>query len=101
MTIIPLQKPELILMGAGPGDPELITVKAYRTLQEATTILYDNLANQALLDLAPAHCEKIYVGNLPYGAYTPQETIHSLIREKAYSRGKVIRLKGGDPFIFG
>jgi len=101
MTILPLQKPELILMGAGPGDPDLITVKAYRTLQEATVILYDNLANQALLDLAPPHCEKIYVGKLPYGAYTPQETIHALIREKAYSRGRVIRLKGGDPFIFG
>jgi uroporphyrin-III C-methyltransferase len=93
--------PELILVGAGPGDPELITLKAYRVLQQASVILYGNLANKSLLDLAPTSCEKIYVGKLPYGEYTPQETIHELIREKAFSKGKVIRLKGGDPFIFG
>ena len=92
---------ELILLGAGPGDPELITVKGWRILQQATVILYDNLANTALLDLAPASCEKIYVGKLPYGDYTPQETIHHLIREKAPAGGTIIRLKGGDPFIFG
>ena len=94
-------KPELILLGAGPGDPELITLKGYRVLQEAPVILYDHLANKALLDLAPAGSEKIYVGKLPYGAYTPQETIHALILEKAFSAGRVVRLKGGDPFIFG
>lgn len=93
--------PELILVGAGPGDPELITLKAYRVLQAAAVILYDNLANTALLDMAPSSCEKIYVGKLPYGAYTPQETIHELIREKAFALGRVVRLKGGDPFIFG
>ena len=92
---------ELILVGAGPGDPELITVKAWRALQKARVILYDHLANAALLDLAPASCEKIYVGKLPYGDYTPQETIHALIREKARLGGRIIRLKGGDPFIFG
>ena len=94
-------KPELLLIGAGPGDPELITLKAYKALQQARVILYDHLANSVLLDLAPASCEKIYVGKLPYGAYTPQETIHALIREKAFAAGQVIRLKGGDPFIFG
>jgi uroporphyrin-III C-methyltransferase len=93
--------PELILVGAGPGDPELITLKAYRVLQRAPVILYDNLANIALLDLVPPSCERIYVGKLPYGEYTPQETIHELIREKAFSKGLVVRLKGGDPFIFG
>src|SRR5450631_3140952 len=92
---------ELILVGAGPGDPELITLKAYRAMQDAAVILYDNLANTALLDLAPLSCERIYVGKLPYGEYTAQETIHALILEKAFARGKVIRLKGGDPFIFG
>jgi uroporphyrin-III C-methyltransferase len=92
---------ELILIGAGPGDPELITLKAYRILQTAPVILYDNLANSSLLDLAPGSSEKIYVGKLPYGAYTPQETIHALIRKKVGERGRVIRLKGGDPFIFG
>lgn len=94
-------RPELILVGAGPGDPELITLKACRVLQEASVILYDNLCNTAVLDWASSLCEKIYVGKLPYGEYTPQETIHALIKEKAFTAGKVIRLKGGDPFIFG
>lgn len=93
--------PELIVVGAGPGDPELLTLKAYKALQEAHVVLYDNLANKELLQFTREDCEKEYVGKLPYGNYTPQETIHELIREKAFSKGKVIRLKGGDPFIFG
>lgn len=94
-------QPELILVGAGPGDPELLTIKAYRAISEAAVILYDNLANTAILEWASPNCEKIYVGKLPYGDYTPQETIHDLIKEKALSAGKIVRLKGGDPFIFG
>ncbi|TDN38452.1 uroporphyrinogen-III C-methyltransferase [Hymenobacter sp. UV11] len=93
--------PELYVVGAGPGDPELLTLKAYRILQTADVILYDNLANQELLALAPAACECIYVGKKPYGEYTPQEVIHELILEKARACGRVVRLKGGDPFIFG
>ena len=96
-----LSQPELLLVGAGPGDPELITLKAYKALQQARVILYDHLANTVLLDWAPPACEKIYVGKLPYGDYTPQETIHALIKEKAFAAGQVIRLKGGDPFVFG
>jgi uroporphyrin-III C-methyltransferase len=101
MHIISSRSPELILVGAGPGDPELITLKAYKVLQEAPVILYDNLCNTALLDWAHPSCEKIYVGKLPYGEYTPQDTIHALIKEKAFASGRVVRLKGGDPFIFG
>ncbi len=93
--------PELFVLGAGPGDPELITVKGYRILQQAKVILYDNLANKELLELAPAECEKIYVGKQPYGDYTPQEQIHELIKHFAFTKGSVVRLKGGDPFIFG
>lgn len=93
--------PELYVVGAGPGDPELLTLKAYRILQSASVILYDNLANQELLALAPAACECLYVGKKPYGEYTPQEVIHALILEKAFALGCVVRLKGGDPFIFG
>ena len=93
--------PTLFVVGAGPGDPELITLKAFKTLQKADVILYDNLANKELLELAPTSCEKIYVGKLPYGEYTPQEVIHKLIKEKAYEKGVVVRLKGGDPYIFG
>ena len=94
-------KPELYVIGAGPGDPELITLKAYKVLQKASVILYDNLASKALLDIAPESSEKIYVGKHPYGEYTPQERILELIKEKAFEKGQVIRLKGGDPFIFG
>lgn len=93
--------PELYVIGAGPGDPELITIKAYKVLQRAKVILYDNLANEELLKAAPVDCEKIYVGKQPYGEYTPQERIHELIKEKALEKGMVVRLKGGDPFIFG
>lgn len=93
--------PELFVLGAGPGDPELITVKGYKILQQADVILYDNLANKALLDIAKADCEKIYVGKHPYGSYTPQETIHEMIKHYAFTKGRVVRLKGGDPFIFG
>jgi uroporphyrin-III C-methyltransferase len=94
-------QPELIVAGAGAGDPELITLKAYRLLQEVPVVLYDNLVNKSLLEYTQPGCENIYVGKLPYGDYTPQEQIHELIKEKAFSKGKVLRLKGGDPFIFG
>jgi uroporphyrin-III C-methyltransferase len=93
--------PELIVVGAGPGDPELITLKALNALKRAAVVMYDNLANRDLLGYAPESSEKIYVGKQPYGEYTPQEEIHRLIREKAMEKGCVVRLKGGDPFIFG
>ena len=93
--------PELYLIGAGPGDPELITIKGQKALKTAAVILYDNLANKKLLDIAPRSCEKIYVGKQPYGNCTSQETIHNLIKHYAFAKGKVVRLKGGDPFIFG
>ena len=92
---------ELYVVGAGPGDPELITVKGYKILQKAAVVLYDNLANKELLEATSSDCEKIYVGKQPYGEYTPQEDIHALIKEKALSKGLVVRLKGGDPYIFG
>ena len=93
--------PQLYVMGAGPGDPELITMKGYKILQKAKVILYDNLANKELLDIADDDCEKLYVGKRPYGDYTSQERILELIKEKAFEKGLVVRLKGGDPFIFG
>ena len=93
--------PELYVIGAGPGDPELITRKAHKILQKAAVVLYDNLANKELLEATSGQCENIYVGKQPYGEYTPQEEIHALIKEKALSKGLVVRLKGGDPYIFG
>ena len=93
--------PELYVVGAGPGDPELLTLKAHKVLQTAAVILYDNLANQELLALAPVACECLYVGKKPYGEYTPPEDIYALILVKARACGRVVRLKGGDPYIFG
>jgi uroporphyrin-III C-methyltransferase len=93
--------PELYVVGAGPGDPDLITLKGYKILQRAKVVLYDNLANKELLALTSEDCENIYVGKQPYRDYTPQESIHDLIKEKAFEKGMVVRLKGGDPFIFG
>lgn len=93
--------PQLYVMGAGPGDPELITIKGYKILQQANVVLYDNLASKDLLAYTRDDCEKIYVGKRPYGDYTSQERILELIHEKCFEKGMVVRLKGGDPFIFG
>lgn len=100
MSSIPII-PELIVLGAGPGDPELITVKGQHILQRADVVLYDNLANRELLNLTKAHCENIYVGKQPYGEHTTQDAIHEMIAHYAFTKGTVVRLKGGDPFIFG
>ena len=92
---------EVFLVGAGPGDPELITVKAMRALQQADAIVYDRLANPALLDYAQMHCDLIYVGKRKDQHTMPQEQIGELLAILARCGKKVVRLKGGDPFIFG
>lgn len=101
MDSIEKREKKLYVLGAGPGDPELITLKGYHLLNRAKVILYDNLANRDLLKYAPEDAELVYVGKHPYGEYTPQERIHELILEKAQQYGEVVRMKGGDPFIFG
>ena len=91
----------LYLVGAGPGDPELITIKAIRTLEKADVILYDALANESLLAYAPAGCIKQFVGKR-YGCHAlSQEEINLLIVEYAQTHRHIVRLKGGDPFVFG
>jgi uroporphyrin-III C-methyltransferase/precorrin-2 dehydrogenase/sirohydrochlorin ferrochelatase len=89
------------LVGAGPSDPELITVKAMRLLQQADAIVYDRLANPVLLDYAPKACELIYVGKRKDQHSLPQDQINKLLVELAVAGKQVVRLKGGDPFIFG
>jgi uroporphyrinogen III methyltransferase/synthase len=89
------------LVGAGPGDPELITVKGRRILQRADTVLYDHLANEALLRLAPPAAERIYVGKKKAVHACSQEEICQMMIERARRGLTVVRLKGGDPFIFG
>lgn len=92
--------PRLTLLGAGPGDPELLTIKGVRALENADVVLYDALANPALLAYAPeAHC--VFVGKRKgFKRYT-QDEINQLIVDFAQSYGHVVRLKGGDSFMFG
>ncbi|WP_299463734.1 uroporphyrinogen-III C-methyltransferase [uncultured Microscilla sp.] len=94
-------KPKLTLVGAGPGDPELITLKAIRALANADVVLYDALANPALLEYAPKSALKKYVGKRGGKKYLSQDQINQLIVEEAFQHGHVVRLKGGDPFVFG
>lgn len=96
-----MNKPILSLVGAGPGDPELITLKAIRTIGKADVILYDALANDALLQYARPGAVTRFVGKR-YGCHAlSQQEINHLIIEYALSHGHVVRLKGGDPFVFG
>lgn len=96
-----MKKPFLFLVGAGPGDPDLITLKAIKTLQKANVVLYDALANQALLEYAPLNAIKQYVGKRLGCHELSQKEINAVIVNSAYQYGRVVRLKGGDPFVFG
>jgi uroporphyrin-III C-methyltransferase/precorrin-2 dehydrogenase/sirohydrochlorin ferrochelatase len=92
---------EVTLVGAGPGDPELITLKALRALQDADVILHDRLVAGAVLDFARRDAERICVGKSAGGAGATQAEINELLIEHARRGRRVVRLKGGDPFIFG
>lgn len=92
--------PKLSVVGAGPGDPELITIKAVNTLKTANVVLYDALINRELLKYAP-QAELVYVGKRKDHHKYSQEQINELIVKFAKEQGHVVRLKGGDPFIFG
>jgi uroporphyrin-III C-methyltransferase len=91
----------VVLVGAGPGDPELITVRGARALAEADVVVFDRLAAPALLELAPSRAERVYVGKEPGRAAMLQEDISALLVERARLGATVVRLKGGDPFVFG
>lgn len=93
--------PKVYLVGAGPGDPGLITVKGRHILEQADSVLYDNLANDSLLDLAPASAERVYVGKKKSDHEFSQPEICAMLIDRARRGWNVVRLKGGDPFIFG
>lgn len=92
---------KVYLIGAGPGDPGLMTLKGKECLETADVILYDYLANPILLQYAPATAERIYVGRRGRGRYQDQADINRLLIERAKEGNIVVRLKGGDPFVFG
>lgn len=93
--------PKLTVVGAGPGDVDLITIKAIKVLKTADVVLYDALVNEELLTYIHSEAEVIFVGKRR-GCYTyQQEKINELIVSRANSKGHVVRLKGGDPFVFG
>lgn len=96
-----MSKGKVFLVGAGPGDPELITLKGRRALEAADSILYDHLAPEALLELASPDARRIYVGKKRSAHAFRQEEISAMLVERALAGECVVRLKGGDPFIFG
>ncbi|MFP2995559.1 uroporphyrinogen-III C-methyltransferase [Spongiivirga sp. MCCC 1A20706] len=93
--------PKVSLVGAGPGSIDLITIRGLRAIQQADAILYDALVDKKILDEAKANIPKIYVGKRCGKHYKDQDQINRLLVETAFSYGHVVRLKGGDPFVFG
>ncbi len=96
-----IRRGKVWLVGAGPGDPELLTVRAHRLLTTAQVVAYDELVSPAVLALVPPGAERIPVGRRARGCRHHEARIHPLVVERALEGREVVRLKGGDPFVFG
>ncbi|WP_259069659.1 uroporphyrinogen-III C-methyltransferase [Mucilaginibacter sp. X4EP1] len=96
-----IKEPRITLVGAGPGDPDLITLKAVKALNTADVVLYDALVNEELLQHAPENATKVYVGKRSGDHTYSQDAVNKLMVDYAINYGHVVRLKGGDPFVFG
>jgi uroporphyrin-III C-methyltransferase len=92
---------KVFIVGAGPGDPELLTIKAVRALEQADVVLYDRLVGAAILELIPSSAERVYVGKNHGEQDSVQTEIMVLLERYALAGKNVVRLKGGDPFVFG
>ena len=92
---------KITLIGAGPGDPELITVKGLKVIQSCEAVLYDALLDERLLEEAPAYAPKVFVGKRCGQHSFTQEEINRKLVQYARQYGNIVRLKGGDPFVFG
>lgn len=101
MTELAASGGTVYLVGAGPGDPELLTVKAHRLLSHCDALVYDSLVPRALLDLVPPGCERHFVGKRRGHHSVPQPSTNAVLVELARRHRTIVRLKGGDPFLFG
>ncbi len=100
-SLLPSETGHVAIVGAGPGDPELLTVKALRALQDADVVVHDRLVGEGVLELIRRDAERIYVGKSKSNHSVPQDGINDLLVARAKAGKRVVRLKGGDPFVFG